>query len=533
VSETINQYREKAAQYWTQLSRTNKIIFISVVALTILTIVLLVIHFSRTEYALAYTDLSPQDAAAIKEYLESNGIPYRFSSDGTSVGVPAKMVTNVKIDVAAQDLIQNGSQGFGLFRNNISSFGMSDNEFQLLSVDARAGELQKLISSFEGVSKAQVLLTIPEESVFINSNEPEQSLASVVVTFKPGFRPDQAMIDGMYNLIRTGVKNLTLENIKVIDQYGNLLMPSELDGLGPSSTVIEQQLRIKRMIEADIQRTIANFLGKLYGHNKVAVSVVASLNFDQVNSHVRTFTPVDTENQTGIVRSQQITERSSVSESGQAGGVAGTGTTDVPNYPGAGSGGGRSSTDEYTETINYEINEVTQSIVSSPYVVKDLTIFAGIEPPDPDDPSSLPQEQVDEIKRTLGNIVSTSLANSGQVLTPEQIEQKVSVIAQSFQGGAELEPAGGRDLAAWYYALGGAALALAAAGGYMIIRRRRQRELAMEEEAQELSQPVVEFPTLDIENMRNENQIRRQLENLARRKPEEFVNLLRTWLADE
>jgi flagellar M-ring protein FliF len=36
-----------------------------------------------------------------------------------------------------------------------------------------------------------------------------------------------------------------------------------------------------------------------------------------------------------------------------------------------------------------------------------------------------------------------------------------------------------------------------------------------------------------MENVSNESQVRKQLESLAKKKPEEFVNLLRTWLVDE
>jgi flagellar M-ring protein FliF len=43
----------------------------------------------------------------------------------------------------------------------------------------------------------------------------------------------------------------------------------------------------------------------------------------------------------------------------------------------------------------------------------------------------------------------------------------------------------------------------------------------------------VMIPSIDLENIANENQVRKQLESLARRKPDEFVNLLRTWLVDE
>jgi flagellar M-ring protein FliF len=61
------------------------------------------------------------------------------------------------------------------------------------------------------------------------------------------------------------------------------------------------------------------------------------------------------------------------------------------------------------------------------------------------------------------------------------------------------------------------------------MRRRRAQQL----EAEMALPAKVELPTIDIENVSNDNQVRKQLETLAKKRPEDFVNLLRTWLVDE
>ncbi|MOA26555.1 hypothetical protein D3C78_1473550 [compost metagenome] len=64
-----------------------------------------------------------------------------------------------------------------------------------------------------------------------------------------------------------------------------------------------------------------------------------------------------------------------------------------------------------------------------------------------------------------------------------------------------------------------------------MLNRKRKK---VEEEEIEVAPPVkVEYPTLDLETLGNDSQARKNLESLAKRKPDEFVNLLRTWLADE
>lgn len=66
--------------------------------------------------------------------------------------------------------------------------------------------------------------------------------------------------------------------------------------------------------------------------------------------------------------------------------------------------------------------------------------------------------------------------------------------------------------------------------GALVFRRRKKEE----EEEEELPLPLPpEFPSINLDTITNESQVRKQLETLAKKKPDEFVNLLRTWLADE
>jgi len=126
------------------------------------------------------------------------------------------------------------------------------------------------------------------------------------------------------------------------------------------------------------------------------------------------------------------------------------------------------------------------------------------------------------------NDVRTLLANSGQTLTDAELANRVSVISQTFN---TTDGVSGTSNASIYWMAGLGLLALAlAGGGYAVYRRRKkaQAEAMAEEEA-----PKVELPTIDIDSVSNESQVRKQLESLAKRKPDEFVNLLRTWLADE
>lgn len=526
MNETISKYWNKVTPYLDRYTKKQKIMIGAIALLALMIIALLIFQFSKTEYSLAYTDLNASDAAAIKSYLESQSIPYKFSQDGRSVAVPTTKVADVKIGVESQNLIKNGSIGYGIFRENFSSFGLTDSQFELLSVDARAGEIQQLINAIDGVRESKVLLNIPSESVFVRENK-EQATASVVVTFQPGYPIDQNKIDTIYSLVSKSVENLPEENITISDQNGELLPSSRLRGTAVStaSTAV-QHMQIKKQYEADIQRTIQNFLSKILGPDKVVVNVWSTLNFDQKRREEKIFTPVNEFDQTGIERSVQEIQKSYTSGTENVpGGIVGTGPSDIPGYP-TFSNQGLSSSEEVERIINYEVNEITSSIVSSPYVVQDLTIFAGIEPPVPNDPDSLPNETKEEIHRMLVNIISASLVDSGKNFTREEIESKVSVITYNFRNESGVY-GGSEEKNILYYGIAAIAAALALGGGYLALRRKRRSEeetLFEEDQIQEID---------ILEETEDENYMKKQLDRMAKEKTDDFVSLLRTWLTEE
>jgi flagellar M-ring protein FliF len=299
-----------------------------------------------------------------------------------------------------------------------------------------------------------------------------------------------------------------------------------------STNVAAQQFKINNEFRSDIQKNVTSMLGRILGPDKVIVSVVSTMNFDQRKSHEALVTPVDTINQKGIEISLQQLSKTYSSDGGSGnGGVAGTGTTDIPTYQGT-TGSGKTNSEENQTTTNFEVNRITNDIDSSPYVVKDLTINVGIEPPVKEDPNSLTQETKDQVQQILVNVVRAALADSGQSLADADLAKKVTVFSHSFASTDTGTPA--NQNAYWLYsALGALAMALIVGSWVIVARRKKAARLAAEAEAAEAANKGVELPTIDMDNVTADSQIRKQLESLVKKKPEEFVNLLRTWLVDE
>lgn len=527
MNEKWARVRDKLLGFWNQYSKTQKWVLASTAVLLLFIIIALTSYFTKTEYSIAYQNLDETDAAAIIQYLDGNGISYKLSPDGTSISVPSASVAKVKVDVGSQGLVQNGSVGFAELSKASSGIGSTDKEFDVKLRNALNGEIQQLLLSKQGVARVKALVTLPEESVFLNEADREKAIASVVITFKPGFRPKQSEIDSYYNLVKSAVPNLDIENITISSSTdGDLYPSSQLGGSGGNtSDLFESQATIKTAFETDLKRNIQSFLSQIVGMDNIVVSVVSSLNFDKVQTQENLVQPLPDNDNNGIKISEQTTSETYNGTDGQTGGVAGTGETDIANYPG-GTTSGTTSSEKSSSTVNWEVSRIINNIDRGPYKVNDLTINVGV------DSSVMSDEKRAEIQGALVRSVRVLLAESGLNLTDEQLADRVTVISQAFVSGTTGESGGFSSSSYWLAGIGLLALALLGGGGYLIARKRRLKK--EEQEAAELAAVArPEMPTIDIDNVSNESQVRKQLESLAKRKPDEFVNLLRTWLVDE
>lgn len=504
----------------------------STVGIIILAIVLLTIQFSKTEYEVAFTNLDSTDAAGIIEYLEGGGIPYQLGADGTSISVPSKDASRVKIGVGSQGIVENGSIGWEAFSEGSSLIGMTDNEFNVKYKSALNGEIEQLLKRMSGIQDAKVFINLPAENVFASLDEREKASASVVVTFKPGYRPDQEAVDGYFNLVKTSVPNLPIENISLSSSDDTILLPTGENSpgqIGSLTTAVQENLALQKKFESDVKQSVKQFLSRLMGQDKVEVLVNSKLNFDQISQKENLVTPVDTENIKGIEISAERIQKSYTGQDASESGVAGTGETDVANYPAADNNGTTTSSEESSSTINYEVNRITKDIVASPYVIKDLTINVAVEPPEGQE--SLDTDTQSAIENVLANIVGSYLADSGSTYTDDELLKKVSVLSQAFY---KDEPKSSGFSLSSPLVWGALAAALLAIAGVVFILVRRGRKQPPEEIEEEIPVPLTpEFPSINLDTVTNENQVRKQLETLAKKKPDEFVNLLRTWLADE
>ncbi|MFS0782305.1 flagellar basal-body MS-ring/collar protein FliF [Bacillus sp. 1P06AnD] len=533
MKEKLVQFKNKVTLFWQSKSSKQKGIMIGSVVLIIAFIGAASWYAMKPTMVPLYSDLSPAETGSIKENVDAKGIKTEIADNGTTIMVPKEQVDTLKVQLAAEGLPETGSIDYSFFSDN-AKMGMTDNEFNVMKLDATQTELANLIKQIDGVQNAKVMISMPDKGVFVTDDN-EQASASIILNVKPGYKFQDDQIKALYHLVSKSIPSLPEENIAIMNQNFEYYDLNNSNKLANGST-IGDQFEIKKQIERDIQRRVQAMLGTIMGQDKVVASVTADVDFSQEKREENLVTPVDEENMAGIaISAKKLTE--TFTGKGAAGGVPQG--EDASDSLGTSSqyAEGSSSDGDYEkteETINNEVNRIKKEVVESPYKVKDLGIQVMVEPPNPKDLNSLPQDRVDDITKILGTIIRTTIDkdDKSEQISDEDIDKKIAVSVQKFNGKVSFDEDKNTQIPLWAYIVGGILLIALLIVLFLFLRSRKNKQ-EMEEEMVIEEQEEFDIPDVNNEQETEGSMKRKQLEKMAREKPDEFAKLLRTWLSQD
>ncbi|MFN3865157.1 MAG: flagellar basal-body MS-ring/collar protein FliF [Demequina sp.] len=306
---------------------------------------------STPSMAPLYTNLSPADAAAIVEQLDSTGVAYELANGGGTILVAQPLLYDTRLAVAGAGLPVGSQSGYAL----LDDMSITSSEFQQQMTYQRAleGELAATISAMDGVTMASVKLALPKETVFVS--EAQSPTASVFIEAKPGVSLGTQNVQAIIHLVSASVEGMTSADVAVIDANGVVLstVGGESGPLEHSGQTADYERRVSSGVQAMLDRVV--------GPGNAVVSVSAELNFDRTHSTSEVFTS-DPE-------VDPLSESTSIEEytgAGQAeAGVLGPDNIAVPS--GAGEAGEYRKEDTIT---NNAVNKVTETTDTAPGVVR-------------------------------------------------------------------------------------------------------------------------------------------------------------------
>lgn len=375
---------ENLRNMWVELADQAKMGLIAGISVIVLAMALMTYWLLGTDYEVLFSDLEPQDSAAIVTELERMKVEYQLAQEGTRILVDVDEVHETRLKLMGKGVNLSGAVGFEIFDN--SDIGMTEYAQKINYQRALQGELARTIGAFKQVKHARVHLVLPESSIFKQKSlQPKASVSLIVI---PGSGLNQDQISGIQRLIAAAVPGLETNKVTIVDQTGVTLTRSvveQSDLLGASN-----QLAIKKQVEGYLNKKVMDVLDRAFGPGQAIVSIDASLNMDHVKHTLENIIPLgDSKNgPTGvIVRKRQSYQRPA------------NGVTKAANLPYIGDSGRASSGTSETE---YEISKKIEQVVSTPGGIKRLSVGVLV-------PKTLSQEGMDNIRNIVAMAVGLDI----------------------------------------------------------------------------------------------------------------------------
>jgi flagellar M-ring protein FliF len=348
--DSIFQLLSKLWKGFESLSSGRKISVIMVTLITAASIGLMVYMTNQVEYRVLFSNLTSEDAGNIVSKLNEKKMPYKISSSGNAISVPADKVSELRLELAASGLPQGGGVGFEIFDNK--TLGATEFEQQLNYRRALQGELARTINGLDEVQSSRVHIALPKDSLF--SEQQKRPTASVTLRLKSGKSMRPGQIDGIVRLVASSIEGMNPEDVMIVDSRGSIL--SVVQNESKLSKMSATQSDFQKNMEKDLSGRIQSMLENVVGKGKAVVRVTADLDFRVTEKTEESF-----DAEAPVVRSVQR-------NSEKVNAVSKTGT--VSDNP---------EKEKIDEVVNYEINKVTHKTVMPVGETKKLSIAVLVD----------------------------------------------------------------------------------------------------------------------------------------------------------
>jgi flagellar M-ring protein FliF len=237
------------------------------------------------DYKPLFDSLESADSAAAIDVLDASDISYRIDRRSGALLVDANQIHQARMQLSSAGVSTQHNVGFELLEKE-QSLGTSQFMENARYRRGLEGELARTISSIGSVKSARVHLAIPKSTVFLR--DARQPRASVFIEAYQGLGIDKAQVRAIANLVVSGVPELSLQNVTVVDQRGNLLSDFDND---PRYAEAAKQLKYTRQVETGLLQRVNSLLDPIIGGEKFRAEVAVDLDFTLNEQTAEIFNP--------------------------------------------------------------------------------------------------------------------------------------------------------------------------------------------------------------------------------------------------
>jgi flagellar M-ring protein FliF len=363
------------------MSTRGKIV-LAVSGLAILFVAFLLFRVaSSPSYTTLQAGLDPAKTGKVTAALDQAGVSYKLESNGTAIAVVSGQESKARVALAGQGLAAGTSQpGYELLDKQ--KLGASTFQQQIAYQRALEGQIAQTISQIDGISNAQVQLTLPKDDLFTTEKQPA---TAAVLLSADSAALDPSAVRGIASLVASSVQDLKPSNVTITDASGAMLWPQG-DGTDSAAGDASKPAAEARYA-ASMQATLGALIARTVGSDKAQVQVHADLNVDKT-----------TEQQLQYAKKGTPLESNKETETLKGTGTKGTGTTgtnaNLPNYAQTAGSGGNSNYKRTTDKTTYGVDKTVTNRTIAPGAVNKLDVALLVD-------KSVPAAQATALKNAV------------------------------------------------------------------------------------------------------------------------------------
>lgn len=269
---------ERIHQQLSGLSASQKMLTVALVAIIVMTLFWWGRYAGEAEMVpLLDMQMSDVDLARIPDHLRAKGISYKVV--GKQIKVPADQHALALADLGYSRLLpKNTASAFDGILAKMNMFDSPDKQRAMWN-EAKQARLSQIISNFEGVSDATVLIEAGmQRGIGINKLDPR---ATINITMIPGTRVTSHLVNAAADLVVGAQQGLKLRDVRVVidaKPYRPTINDDEFAASG--TALLEQQVAAEQYYANKIQANLSFMPGVI-----VAVQCQVNNKSTQTQSH--------------------------------------------------------------------------------------------------------------------------------------------------------------------------------------------------------------------------------------------------------
>jgi flagellar basal-body M-ring protein/flagellar hook-basal body protein (fliF) len=550
MNEQIKRYLDPIKNFWVNLTKKRKIIFISVLAGIVLISIIAGVLMNRQPFVVLYPGLDHDEAVEVMTELKDRNVDYK--EDNGTIYVPKDQENALRMDLSNEGHPKT-APNYDFFTSNTDMMS-TDYEKKTIEKYQLNQRLEAVIKTLDGVENSNVTISIPDESSYAWDDNQSAPSASVTVTLKDGTSLQPKQVNGIKQLVSKSVPNMKADDVAVVDTATGEELSDSQDGAESQVDISQFKRTIEKEYENDVENNIMKVLTPVFGADNVRVTAKSVMDVDKKVQEIITYNP-STDDNKGVISEQNTDKEQELNGSKTNGGAAGTETnSDVPTYPGVTVDGNVIYTKDQ-QAYKYLVSQVKQQIQGDAASIQDMTVSVVVN-----------KAAMDDNQRTQ---IAALAANAAAINA-----SKVAVYGAAFAGPAtaptNTQPAIPNLNQILIYggtALGALILVIIIAAVLVSRRRKKQREQLLGPDAEETvpeefyelkdvqeagdEVEAIEKSPEDIEKAKAESEklralkaledsraeqatkeaaLRQKIQDFSAQNPEIAAQLIRTWL---